>query len=237
MVFQKVTQNRVFQNMIDQIQEAILAEKFKTGDKLPSERELCESFNASRGSLREALRVLEQKGLITVKTGARGGIFVKSVTTSLVSESLEFLLRFQAVSLEELAEFIELLQGDIAGIAAQRATKEDIKNLKKLLAEAKVNLGKGVSHFDQLLNIDDQFHITLAEIARNRLFAAILQTVFSNMYQYHDSIIPKKEWIMKMMYEQLCGIADAIEKGQEKKASSLAKDHTRQSNELAKKYQ
>lgn len=58
-MFQEARQNRTFQNVIDQIQEAILQGRLKAGDKLPPERELKEMFNTSRGTLREALRVLE----------------------------------------------------------------------------------------------------------------------------------------------------------------------------------
>ncbi len=72
-MFQKAKQNRIFQDVVDQIQEAILQGRLKAGNKLPSERELQEIFQTSRGTLREALRVLEQKGLITIKTGVSGG--------------------------------------------------------------------------------------------------------------------------------------------------------------------
>ena len=72
-MFRAAKQSRIFQDIVDQIQEAILDGRFKAGDMLPSERELKEMFQTSRGTLREALRVLEQKGLIEIKLGVGGG--------------------------------------------------------------------------------------------------------------------------------------------------------------------
>jgi len=95
-MFQEAKQNRIFQDVIVQIQEAILQGKLKAGDKLPPERELKEMFKTSRGTLREALRVLEQKGLIRIKTGVNGGAIVKPLTTHQVSESLALLIRYQS---------------------------------------------------------------------------------------------------------------------------------------------
>ena len=104
-MFRQAEQNRIFQDVIDQIQEAILQSRLKAGDKLPAERELKEMFKTSRGTLRETLRVLERKALITIKTGVSGRAIVKAVTTHQVSENLALLMRYQRVSLRNLAEF------------------------------------------------------------------------------------------------------------------------------------
>ena len=72
-MFKKAKQTRVFQDVVEQVQDAILNGKLKPGSKLPPERALKDMFNTSRGTLREALRVLEQKGLIDIKLGVAGG--------------------------------------------------------------------------------------------------------------------------------------------------------------------
>jgi DNA-binding FadR family transcriptional regulator len=69
MLFQKVKQKRVYHEVADQIEEAIVSGLLKPGEKLPVERELVGQFDISRRTLREALRILEQKGLIEVKIG------------------------------------------------------------------------------------------------------------------------------------------------------------------------
>ena len=100
-VFRKARRTRFIHDILGQIEQAIIDGKYRVGDKLPSERELCELFQTSRGPLREALRVLEQKGLITIKAGAYGGAFITAVTTEQMSESLGFLLKFKGVTLAE----------------------------------------------------------------------------------------------------------------------------------------
>jgi GntR family transcriptional repressor for pyruvate dehydrogenase complex len=229
-MFQQAKQNRIFQDVIDQIQEAILQGKLKAGDKLPAERELKEMFKTSRGTLREALRVLEQKGLITIKTGVSGGPVVKAVTTHEVSESLALLIRYQRVSLRNLAEFREGVEGIVTGLAAERAQKKDIQHLKGLLGEAKAYVEKGVSHWDKFIQVDNSLHMALAHIAGNPVYESVLQTVHNNIIRYYDRFLPRKEHNMKENYEDLCEIVAAVENGQAAEARVLAQDHVSRFN-------
>ena len=105
--FRTARQSRIFQDVVDQIQEAILSGKFQTGDMLPSEREMREIFQVSRGTLREALRVLEQKGLIEIRLGVSGGAMVKAAMAETLTESLGLMLRLRKISLDHLHEFRE----------------------------------------------------------------------------------------------------------------------------------
>jgi DNA-binding transcriptional regulator YhcF (GntR family) len=97
-VFSKVRQNRMFEDVIQHVEDAIVRGNLKPGDRLPAERELQKMLDVSRGTLRESLRVLEQKGLIEIKTGAKGGIFVKDANAEQMSDSLAFFVRSQQVS-------------------------------------------------------------------------------------------------------------------------------------------
>ena len=92
-MFRKTPHNRIFQDLVGQIQEAILDGRLQPGDKLPSQRELVAMFQTSRASIREALRVLEQKGLIEVKLGVSGGAVVRNAGTGPITESLKLLLQ------------------------------------------------------------------------------------------------------------------------------------------------
>jgi GntR family transcriptional repressor for pyruvate dehydrogenase complex len=76
-MFKKTNQQRIFEDLVAQIEGAILDGRLKAGDRLPAQRDLVEMFQTSRGPLREALRVLEQKGLLDIKRGVRGGAVVK----------------------------------------------------------------------------------------------------------------------------------------------------------------
>lgn len=237
MTFKKARPTKVIHDIFNQIEEAIVDGRYKAGDRLPSERELCDLFEASRGTLREAFRLLEQKGLITVKVGAGGGTFVKPVTAEKVSESLDLLLKFGGVSLGELAEFREFLEGITAGLAAKRAKKEGIQQLKNLLAEAKRYLKEGVSQWDAFIRVDSEFHKTLAQITRNQLFVSVFQTVYENMYRYHDKYLPKEEGVMNLIARQQRQIVNAVEKGQSEKARLKTQKHVRKFNELAEENQ
>ncbi|MCP4669772.1 MAG: FadR family transcriptional regulator, partial [Desulfobacula sp.] len=110
-MFKKAKQNRVFQDVVDQIQNAILNGELAPGSKLPPERALKDMFDTSRGTLREALRVLEQKGLIEIKLGVAGGAIVKRIDTEPIAESLALLIRSGKVSLKHLSEFRILIEG------------------------------------------------------------------------------------------------------------------------------
>ncbi|MBW2057258.1 MAG: FadR family transcriptional regulator [Deltaproteobacteria bacterium] len=229
-MFHQAKQSRAFQNVIDQIQEAILQGKLKAGDRLPGERELKEAFKTSRGTLREALRVLEQKGLITIKTGVGGGPIVKAVTTRQVTESLALLLRYQKVSLRDLAEFREGVEGIVTGLAAERAEQRDIEHLRDLLAKAKAHLEGGVSEWDEFIQVDNALHLELARIARNPVYESVLQTVHENINQYYERYLPKSEKNMKENYQDLCEIVKAVEERQATKARLLAQEHVKRFN-------
>jgi GntR family transcriptional regulator, transcriptional repressor for pyruvate dehydrogenase complex len=224
-VFQQVRQSRIFQDVVDQIEEAIVQGKLTPGSRLPAERELTDIFKASRGTLREALRVLEQKGLISIKTGVKGGAVVNTLTTHQISESLDLLIRYQRVSLRDLAEFREGVEGMVAALAGQRATKEDIGQLKTLLKKTEQCLEQGPSGWDAFIRMDNQIHMALARMARNPVYESVLQTIYDNIHRYFDRFLPREEKIIQENYQDLCAIVRAVEKGDARKASLLVKDH------------
>jgi GntR family transcriptional repressor for pyruvate dehydrogenase complex len=229
-VFQQAKQSRVFQDVVDQIQEAILQGKILPGSRLPAERELTDIFKASRGTLREALRVLEQKGLIRIKTGVKGGAVVNQPTIHQISEGLDLLIRYQKVSLRDLAEFREGVEGMVASLAAKRATEEDLRHLKGLLKDALACLNQGTPGWDAFIRIDNQIHMTLAKMAGNPVYESVLRTVYDNIHRYFDRFLPREEKIIKENYRDLRDIVKAVEEGQAEKASRLVQDHVSRFN-------
>lgn len=231
-MFREAKQNRIFQDVVEQIQDAILQGTLKPGDKLPPERELKETFGASRGTLREALRILEQKGLITIKTGVAGGAVVHALTTDQVSESLDLLIRYQKVSLKDLAEFREGVEGLVAGLAAERAKSDDIFRLEELRAEAKTNLEHGISHWDEFIEADNRIHLTLAHIAGNPIYESVLKMVYQNINLYFGKFLPKEESLMKENFQDLVEIVAAVKSRQAAKANLLVQNHVYRFNRL-----
>ncbi|MFO7459835.1 MAG: FadR/GntR family transcriptional regulator [Desulfatiglandales bacterium] len=229
-MFQQVKQSRVFQDVVDQIQEAILQGKIMPGSRLPAERELTDIFKASRGTLREALRVLEQKGLISIKTGVKGGAVVNQPTTHPVSESLDLLIRYQRVSLRDLAEFREGVEGMVAAMAAKRGTQEDLRKLKGLLKEAGICLKQGTAGWEAFIRIDNQIHMSLAKMAGNPVYESVLRTVYDNIHRYFDRFLPREEGVILENYKDLREIVKAVEEGRAEKASLLVQDHVSRFN-------
>lgn len=223
-MFQKAKQNRVFQDVVDQIQEAILEGRIAAGEKLPAERELKEMFNTSRGTLREALRVLEQKGLIEIRLGAGGGAVVKSVTSDSITESLALLIRSREIPLEHLREFREGVEGNIAALAAEKATDRDIERLRGLLATAKARLDKQEG-WEAFTRADTSVHMALAQIAGNTVYEFIQSSIHDNIHRYYAKYLAREDHELLGHYQDLCGIIDAVEKGDQDAASSLMKKH------------
>jgi GntR family transcriptional repressor for pyruvate dehydrogenase complex len=234
-LFSKAKQNRIFQDVVDQIQEAILTGRLKAGDKLPSERELGETFATSRGTLREALRVLEEKGLIEIRLGTSGGAFVKKASSRQMSASLALLIRSDLVCLEHLAEFREGVEGTVTALAAERADDDDITLLKELLAEAKQHYEKGIGHWRAFVRVDERIHMVLARICGNPLYIFILETLHDNIHRYYDKFLPGGPNQLEENYQDLCSIVGAVADHRTSDAMRLARVHVRRFNRYMKK--
>lgn len=234
-MFQTAKQTKVFQDVVEQIQQAILDGRLKTGDILPAERELKEMFNISRGTLREALRVLEQKGLIEIKLGVGGGSVVKTVDTDQISESLGLLIRSQRVSLNHLAEFREDVEGIVAAHAAKRSTRHDVQKLKHLLYQAQKCLEKGSSQRNAFIEIDKQIHMTLADITGNPIYSSVLHSIHDNIHRYYDSFLSMEDRELQENYQDLCDLIEVVGKASADQARKIAQRHVKRFNQYMKK--
>ena len=225
-MFQAAKQTKVFQDVVEQIQEAIFDGRLKTGETLPAERELKAMFNISRGTLREALRVLEQKGLIEIRLGVGGGSVVKSIDSEQVRESIGLLIRSQNISLGHLAEFREDVEGIVAAHAAERHTANDIKILRQLLAQAHKCVDQGSSQRNAFINLDKQIHMNMAVITGNPIYISVLHSIHDNIHRYYcDRFLSMENRELCENYQDLCEIIQAVENGQADLARKLARNH------------
>ncbi len=225
--FHKAKQNRIYQDVVEQIQRAILDGRIVPGDKLPPERELCEMFQASRGTLREALRILEQKSLIEIRLGMNGGAYVKDANAELMAENLAILIQSQNVSLRHLAEFREVVEGAVAELAAQRATATDKKKLAGLIAQAARYREKGVQDWDNFVQVDEKIHIELASVSGNPLYRFIHHSIHENIQRYYDKLLIVGEDELEENFQDLTAIVSAVVAGDAEKAKRFAVDHVR----------
>jgi DNA-binding FadR family transcriptional regulator len=229
--FRAAKQNRIFQDIVEQIQKAILTEDYQPGDMLPSERDLTEMFQTSRGTLREALRVLEQKGLIEIRLGVAGGAMVKASMVEPLAESLGLMLRYQKISLDHLNEFRADMEGMVVAKAAERAGKEDVKTLKVLLDQAWKLVEIGMEKWGEFLSVDKKFHQALANITGNSLYIFLLNIIHENIQSYYDNFLPPDDKIMRENYQDLYNILEAVKQKQVVKAQKLAQEHVNRFSE------
>lgn len=232
-MFKKAKQSRVFQDVVEQIQDAIIGGKLAPGTKLPAERELKDMFNTSRGTLREALRVLEQKGLIEIKLGVAGGAIVKQLDGEPIIESLALLIRSGDVSLDHLAEFRIKIEGSIVELAAQRATTEDIRVMEKLYEKAK-GFFEG-RDWENFLKTDEAMHTYIGTMSRNPVFQFLQQSIHDNIHNYYDDYLPmNREWTMENLLDFKKIIA-ALKENDSTTAAAIITDHVARFNQKMKR--
>jgi len=207
-----------------QIEAMILARKLKSGDRLPSERQLQVKYGVGRGTVREAFRSLQQEGLIEIKRGARGGAFVKEIDSGRVSETLATLIKHGGVSVDHLAEFREVLEPNTAAFAAERATPEDIEKLKGLLEQGKALVKSGKRRLEGFYDWELNMHNELGRISRNPLFEWISRTQFLNLQNF-SSVLHKQDFSHLEALEDWENIIEAIEKGEVMRVYSIVRTH------------
>ena len=228
--FRAARQNRIFQDVVEQIEEAIIDGRLRVGEKLPAERELKEMLQTSRSTLREALRVLEHKGLIEIKLGMGGGAVVKAVSADQVTESLDLLIRFQKVSLTHLAEFRERVEGDVVVLATKRAEPADIDALERRLQEAGDFVDRGIDGVTDFLAADKSLHLIFARMTGNPIYISILKSIHDNIHRYFEKYLHMEEPEMQENFRDLQHLVQAVSEKDTERARRLAVQHVRRFN-------
>ena len=228
-MFKKAKQTRVFQDVVEQIQDAILNGQLPPGAKLPAERELKDMFNTSRGTLREALRVLEQKGLIEIKLGVAGGAIVKQIDAEPIVESLALLIRSGEISLDHLAEFRIKIEGSLVELAASRATTENICNLETLYQQAKAFYEK--DDWENFLKTDEKLHTYIGIMTRNPVFQFVQKSIHDNIHRYYKEYLPMNRERTLENLTDFKKIIAAMKVKDAKKASGIIMDHVKRFND------
>ena len=178
--FKPVKKVRVYEEIVAKIKEMIDKGRFKSGDQLPVERELAEVFRVSRSSVREAIRSLESRGLLESRQGNGTYIITAKHPVELLVNPLASVICSQKDGQKELFEMRRLIEPQLAFLAAERATDEEIMQMEKALSLQKQQVLRGESGAEA----DKQFHYLLASAARNRF---LMQIVDSNMNFFMES--------------------------------------------------
>ncbi|MFH0991827.1 MAG: FadR/GntR family transcriptional regulator [bacterium] len=203
------------------IEEAILSKTISPGSKLPSEQELCSQFGVSRTAIREALRMLSGRGLVTIVKGK--GVFVKNPSAETVTNPMHLYLHltYDRNYVLDVIHARQLIEPPIAAAAAKHHTAEDIEKLSHDLAELTAFKGD----HGELSRLDMTFHLDIARASENpiipllldpihRLMPKIKTDVYSVIKNAHQSAI---EWHTKVL--------KAILKRDEKEAFRMMQNH------------
>jgi len=233
-MFKRAKQSRVFQDVVEQIQDAILSGKLEPGTRLPAERELKDMFNTSRGTLREALRVLEQKGLIEIKLGVSGGAIVKRLDAEPITQSLALLIRSGEISPQQLAEFRIKMEGGLAELATARATEEEIDKLEALWKKGRECYDN--ADWENFLKTDEKMHTLLGKMTKNPVFQFVQKTIHDNIHEFYDEYLAMNERRTMENLDDFEKIIQALKEKDTKTVSAVIQDHVKRfSDKMEKK--
>ncbi len=168
--FETVRRNKVYEEVARQIERLIL-KKLQPGDKLPSERELAETLQVSRSSIRDAIRSLELMGMVEPRQGA--GTIVREVSTESVINPLANALKRKEELISELLDFRKMLEPPLAARAATHASADEIAEMEEILKRQQQKLDEG----DSGVGEDSEFHYAIALASGNSVVLKVLDTL------------------------------------------------------------
>ncbi|MHB9115712.1 MAG: FadR/GntR family transcriptional regulator [Thermoleophilia bacterium] len=202
-MFSPLLSPRAYRAVLDQICNAILAGELEVGDKLDKERELAEQFGVSRPTVREAIKALRLAGVVCVKRGPGGGVFVErdSMPPDLFSTALVTVKK----DAEEILEARWAVESMVVELAAQRATPENIH----FLSEALGALSAGPKTAARFVSADTKFHLGVARAAQNRRLYKIMEALMKEVYVALE-MVPETAEAFRMAEDSLSPVLEAL---------------------------
>ncbi|MGC8908778.1 MAG: FadR/GntR family transcriptional regulator, partial [Desulfomonilaceae bacterium] len=178
---------KLSQYVIDEVRTAILDGRLKPGQRLASEKQLTDQFDVSKGTMREALRCLDAMGLIKMKKGPKGGIFIAEVDMNTTVHSLLNFLHFRNVSVSQITILRYLLEPYLAEIAAPKISQSDIHILASVTNEEAgsqcCEVPKGIG-----------FHYHIARFSENPLFILLMDFIEHLLFDLKIKLRPDADF-------------------------------------------
>jgi len=211
--------------VLEQIETAINLGRFRPGDRLPSERDLADMLHVSRTTVREAIAVLEARGVVEVRRGRTGGLIVREVHLS--PPELRRLLRANRDQLRDIFDYRVAVESAAAGLAAERRTAQDLRLMRKLSATLNALVDthdseQAAATFAQFQDVDSQFHLVIARAARSSRLARSILKARAAMFLPVGAVFAGLEPTANELHEQ---IVEAIEAKDAELASTLMAEH------------
>jgi GntR family transcriptional repressor for pyruvate dehydrogenase complex len=214
---------KAYEQVYDQLRELIMRGELQRGQRLPGEAALAREFGVSRGTVREALRLLAAQNLIRTAKGAGGGSFVTLPTADHVSEVLQANIRLlsesREVSAQDMLEARELLEAFAARMAAKRRGEADLERLRACIIDDPREFGTERQHAQ-----NTAFHTALLEASGNTLLAIAAQPVFGILQTNMRRREIERATLAKVNEDHRMILA-AVEKGDAKVAEEHMREH------------
>jgi len=217
-----VSRTTLCEQVAMQLASELSAKRWKPGEKLPSEAELCKIFKVGRSTLREALKSLGFIGMIRVRAG--GGSYVAEQRSRYMDGPL--LPKGMLNTEKDLNDFSEarlLLETEVAGLCAQRATDQDFRTLEKIVREMKTAIDEGGEGFKDL---DLSFHLAIASASKNNILAELLKHIRGELHE----MITKSVLLpvgMELAYKHHRAILEVLKQRNPARARKAMRTHLR----------
>jgi GntR family transcriptional repressor for pyruvate dehydrogenase complex len=224
-MYKLVRSSRLYEQIVQQIEDSILSGTLKAGDQLPSERELALKFGVSRTAVREAVKSLHEKGLVEAYSGR--GTFITNGTSQAVTQSINLMMKIdQADGCGSLAEVRQILEPEIAALAATRIQEPQLA----LMREAFSVMNQTLRDPDAYIEADLDFHLALAEAAGNPLILSLLDSIVGLLREQRIKIFFQEGGPERGQHHH-ARILAAIEKRDPEASRAAMRDHLEQVRE------
>jgi GntR family transcriptional regulator, transcriptional repressor for pyruvate dehydrogenase complex len=182
-MYRAVKTSRLYEQIVQQVEDSILKGQLKPGDQLPAERDLAHSFGVSRTAVREAVKTLREKGMVEAYSGR--GTFVTNGTSHSIRQSLDLMIRINPQEgSANLAELRAVLEPEIAGLAALRIEEQLVSTMREAVAV----MDRSLQDPDAYVEADLDFHLSLAEAAGNPLILSLLDSIVGLLREQRSRI-------------------------------------------------
>ncbi|GAA3526043.1 FadR/GntR family transcriptional regulator [Nocardioides daeguensis] len=212
MEIRPVTAARAFEQVVDQIANMIRLGELEVGDRMPSERELAAAVGLSRPSLREAISLLVDVGVLEVRRGSAGGIFV--VSTDVPRELMRSRVAMKIDEIRGVLEARRLFEPRVAHLAAAYARAEDLERMQATIDAQKRMLEDGLDEDgqDRFHVQDGHFHMRMAAATHNSTIVALMQVLMARLDFAQESVQQQPEnpaWVIDIHQRTLAAIRKA----------------------------
>jgi len=182
-LFKPVKKTRVYEEIVVKIKDMLENGRLKSGDQLPGERELSEVFQVSRSSVREALRTLETQGYLESRQG--DGTYIASKPVESLVNPLASVIFSEKDSQMELFEMRRLIEPQLAYLAAERATQEEIAMMEQALVLQEEAVARGETGTD----VDRSFHYIMAKATKNKVLLRLTDSMRDLLAESRDKYL------------------------------------------------